>query len=34
MNQNELKDYFKAACFRGIGTAIFSVHGKVASIIY
>ena len=30
MSQNELKDYFKAACVRGIGTAIFSVHGKVA----
>lgn len=30
MDKQELKDYFKAACVRGIGTAIFSVHGKVA----
>lgn len=30
MTKQELKDYFKLACVRGIGTAIFSVHGKVA----
>ena len=30
MNEIKLEDYFKAACVRGIGTAIFSVHGKVA----
>lgn len=29
MNQNEFTDYFKAAYLRGIGTAVFSVHGKV-----
>lgn len=29
MNQNELKEYFKAAYMKGIGSAIFSVHGKV-----
>lgn len=29
MEKQELKDYFKLAYMSGIGTAIFSVHGKV-----
>lgn len=29
MDKQELKDYFKLSYISGIGTAIFSVHGKV-----